>query len=237
MRNLAAICAALACLCAMADTDPGTLPRVGVVPSRTGVLLLPALDTEPWAASVLLQRQLVVRRRAEYEFIARQFNVSGETLAFLAAQRPPQIDLAAVSGRTSANLDALADRTGVNWVVSLTVQEVAGDPHALDGNFHCHCQVWLQVWDATRHGWLENGPFVGHDLGGKASPVWLFKESIDEATRVSLSRLIGPYAQVVKMAPVSSVGDYLRGQTEAFVGDPKVPFAGFGKQWTNPPNP
>jgi hypothetical protein len=97
--------------------------------------------------------------------------------------------------------------------------------------------VLLRVWDATRQGWLENGSFVGHDAGGSSTPVWLFKDSIDDATRVSLARLLASYAQVVKVAPVSSVGDYLRGQTDPFVGDPKAPFAGLGKKWPDPVNP
>jgi hypothetical protein len=230
MRSLlVAACATLAC--AVADADEGTLPLVSVFPPRTGVLLLPALDTEPWSANVLAQRQLIVRRRVEYEFIARQFKVSGEALARRAAELPPQIDLSTESGRSEPNLDALAGRTGASWVVGLTVQEVAADARAPGGDFHCHCQVLLRIWDATRHGWMENGSYIGHDTGGSSSPVWLFKESIDSATQVALAPLLGRYPETIRVAPVNTVGDYLKGQTDAFVGDPKVPFAGMGKMW------
>jgi hypothetical protein len=206
------------------------LPVETIVPSQTGVLLLPPVDTEPWAKDVLAQRQFVVRRRLQYEFLSRQFKLYGETLALPAAHRAPSVDLADPTARTAANLDRLARRTGADWVVSVNVQEVKDDPASAPGPnpppFHCHCLVKLKVWDASRRGWLAWGACLGHDEGGTSLPVFLFMESIDDAAKNAARTVVGAYPAVVPLSDIAQTSDYLAGQTEPFIGKPGVTFAG-----------
>lgn len=189
--------------------------------ANIGVLLLPATDTEPWAANVLGQRQLVVRRRLQHDFLARGFKVYNEALAQVAADVSPKIDLTDPLSRSAKTLDALAARSGARWIVSVDVQQVADEPgKADDGRFHCFCRVSLKLWDAADRTWRADGVFTGHDQGGHNSPVWLFMESIDEATRVALASVVDEYPVVVDMGAVGPIVDYLAAETRPFV--PKI---------------
>lgn len=200
------------------------LPPGKVIPRETGVLLLPPLDATPDSAHMLAPRHLVIRHREEYEFITRQFKMLGEAMATNAAAASPGIDLATLSARTVQNLELLAKRTGADWVVSIVVQEARMDSSE-GGAFKIHTRVLLQVWDARRHGWLANSPYAGQASGG-GSPVFLFKDSLDDATKGSLGNLLGVYPQVMALESEDSLGDYLAGQTKPFVGDPARPFSG-----------
>jgi hypothetical protein len=82
------------------------------------------------------------------------------------------------------------------------------------------------VWDARRHGWRCDGPYVGHDSGGSSTPVFLFMESIQNATDGALVQLLHDYPQTVTIVDDGRTYDYLSGQTKPLVADPKVPFAG-----------
>ncbi len=196
-------------------------------PAEIGVLLLPATDTEPWAASVLTQRQDVVRSRLEREFLGRGFKTYHESLALAAAGKAPKIDLADPVKRTAENLEALARRTGANWVVSVDVQEVAENPELSNGaSFRCFCRVALKVWDTKQHAWRADGVFTGNDQGASGSPVWRFLNSIDDAARVAIASVLDRYPVVIDMGEPMQFGDYLRGQTQAFVPKVGEPFGG-----------
>lgn len=212
---------------APAETNPESSVST-IVPHETGVLLLPPVDTEPWAANVLAQRQLIVRRRMQYELITRQFKVYSETIAERAARRSPQIDLTNPTARNGANLDELASRTGATWVLSFNVEEVgedAEDPaHPHDTRFHCHCRVDMKLWDARLRRWRYNGSYIERDARGGSSPVFLFMEAIDEATKGALLTSIGKFPETVTIADVNSVTDYLAGQSEPVAGEPGKPF-------------
>jgi hypothetical protein len=196
-----------------------------VTPRQTGVLLLPPLDVTPDAAHMLAPRSVVIRHREEYEFITRQFKVLGEAIASTAADNGPRIELDDLSARTPRNLDLLAKRTGADWVVSVVVQDAKGESSAGQHPFTAHTRVLLQVWDARHHGWLANGPYTGQDSGG-GSPVFVFKYSLDEAVKESLANLLDAYAPVVSVDGERGTRDYLAGQQQPFVGDPKTPFSG-----------
>ena len=214
------------CLLAASPTRAGEemLAPIRVTPSQTSVLLLPALDATTDSSNMLAPRQLVIRHREEFEFITRQFKMLGEALAAKAAVAAPGIELGDLSGRTAANLDLIAKRTGADWVVSLVVEEAKLDSSGGDG-FKVHTRVLLQVWDARRNGWLVNHSYTGQTDGG-GSPVFVFKNSLDDAIKGSLVKLLGVYPQLVAVLHEDSLNDYLAGQTRPFVGDPGKPFSG-----------
>lgn len=187
------------------------LPPCQVTPRRTSVLLLPPLDGTPDAAHMLAPRSVVIRHREEYEFITRQFKMLGEGMAVKAADGVPKIELVDLFARTAVNLDLLAKRAGADWVVSFIVQEVEGDSSAGQSTFKVRTRVLLQVWDARRHGWLVNGPYTGQDSGG-ASPIFVFKSSLDEAAKGSLGRLLNAYAPSASVDGEGGLTDYLAGQ-------------------------
>jgi hypothetical protein len=198
---------------------------IHVTPRQTSVLLLPALDTTPDAAHMLPARSAVVRHREEYELITRQFKVLGEAMAAKAADNGPHIKLDDLSERTPANMDLLAKRADADWVVSVVVQNQRGDSDAGRRPFTVSTLVLLQIWDARHHGWLANGPYTGEDTAG-GSPVFVFKYSLDNAVKVSLANLLGSYPPVVSVDGELGMRDYLAGQKQPFVGDPKTPFSG-----------
>ena len=200
------------------------LAPIRVTPHETGVLLLPTLDTTGDSGHMQAPRQLVVRHRIEYEFITRRFKMLGETMAAKAAEADPKIELGDLSARTAGSLDLMAKRTGADWVVAIVVEEAKLDSSA-GGEFKVHTRVRLQVWDARRHGWLAHNPYTGQ-AGGGGSPVFVFKSSLDDATRGSLGNLLGVYPRVVTVLQEDSLNDYLAGQTRPFVGSPKKPFSG-----------
>jgi len=201
------------------------LPLDHVIPRETSVLLLPPLDATPDAADMLAPRSSVIRHREEYEFITRQFKMLGEMMAAKAARDVPQIELVDISARTAANMDVLAKRTGANWVVSIIVQEIKGDSSAGQSPFKVRSRVLLQVWDARRHGWLANNAYTGED-SGDGSPIYVFKNSLDEAVKGSLEDILDAYPPVVSVEGESSMKDYLAGQKEPFVGDAMTTFSG-----------
>jgi hypothetical protein len=148
----------------------------------------------------------------------------GETLAAKAADVAPGVDLARVSARTAGNLDLLAKRAGADWVVNVVVQ--AADANSDEsGVFKIETRLLVQVWDARRHDWLINSSFTGQ-AGGHGSPVMMFMHSLDDATKVALQNLVGPYPPVVAVESENSLVDYLAGQTGPVVGDPKKTVTG-----------
>ena len=191
--------------------DDMLLAPIKVTPPETRVLLLPALDATPDSADMLGLRRAVIRHRQEYEFITRQFKMLGDAMAVKAADSSPKIDLASLSARTSRNLDLLAKRADADWVVSTVVQEVKMD--SSDGNeFKIHTRVLLQIWDARRQGWLANNPYTSHaDEGG--SPIFVFKDSLDDAARDSLKNILGGYPQVISPPQEHGAYNYSAGQT------------------------
>ncbi len=202
--------------------DEEMLAPIQVTPRETGVLLLPALDATTDSAHMQAPRRLVVRHRLEYEFITRQFKILGEGMAAKAADAAPKIELGELSNRTAGNLDLMAKRAGVDWVVSIVVEEARLDSSA-GSEFKVHTRVLLQIWDTRRHGWLANSPYTGQ-ASGEGSPVFVFKNSLDAASKGSLANLLDVYPQVVPVLHEDSLNDYLAGQTRPFVGDPGKPF-------------
>jgi hypothetical protein len=191
--------------------DDMLLAPMKVTPRETRVLLLPALDATPDSADMLGLRRAVIRHRQEREFITRQFKVLGDAMAVKAADSPPKIDLASLSARTSRNLDLLAKRADADWVVSTVVQEVKMDSSD-GGEFKIHTRVLLQIWDARRQGWLANNPYTSHtDEGG--SPIFAFKDSLDDAAKDSLGNILGSYPQVISLPQEQSAYDYSAVQT------------------------
>jgi hypothetical protein len=195
----------------LARADGDNLAPVKVTPRETSVLLLPPLDTTPDSAHMLAPRQLVVRHREEYELITREFKVLGETVAGKAADSSPKVDLAEAAARTPGNLDLLAKRAGADWVAGIVVQEARMDS-SLGGGFKIHTRVLLQIWDARRHDWLVNAPYTSRTSEG-GSPVFVFKDSLDDAAKGSLANLLGGYPQVTSLPQEYGVNDYLAGQT------------------------
>jgi hypothetical protein len=180
-------------------------------PDKVAILLLPALDSTPDAAHMLAPREAVIRHREEFELISRRFDVLGEAVATKAADSPPRIDLSTPSTRDSDNLDLLAKRAGSDWVAGITVQEVKMDSFD-GGQFTIHSRVLLQVWDADNHRWLANGTVVGQVVEG-GSPVFAFRDSLEEAVKDALAPLVGDYPQSVSLPNEYGVNDYLAGQT------------------------
>jgi hypothetical protein len=208
-----------------ARADDELLPPAQIVPRQTGVLLLPPLDVTPDSAHMLAPRRFVIRHREEYEFITRQFKMLGEAMAAKAADAGPKIDLTALSARTVSNLDLIAKRAGADWVVNIIVQEAKGDSSAGQDAFKVRTRVLLQIWDVRRHGWLANGPYTGEDSGG-GSPIFVFENSLDDATKGSLGNILNIYPPIVSVNDEAGLKDYLRDQREPFVGDSKTPFSG-----------
>ena len=201
------------------------LAPIWVIPRDTSVLLLPALDSTSDAKNMQEPRHVVIRHRVEYELITRQFKMLGESMATQAAQSTtPKINLGDLFARSAANLDLIAKETGADWVVSLVVEEAKLSSSA-GGEFQVHTRVRLQVWDARRHGWLANGGYTGKATG-EGSPIFVFKNSLDEATRGVLGNVLTNYPQVIAVLQEESLKDYLAGQTTPFVGDPGKLFSG-----------
>lgn len=195
-----------------------------VAPSETSVLLLPALDATKDAEHMQAPRQSVIRHREQYEFITRHFRLLGDALGAKAAEAEPKIELGDPTHRTPENLDALAKRAGVDWVVNIVVEEAKLDP-ATANAFAVQTHVLLQIWDARRHGWLVNSAYIGQ-ASGSGTPVFVFKNSLDDAVRSSLSNMLSAYPQVVTVSGENSLKNYLAGQAAPFIGDPKTNFAG-----------
>jgi hypothetical protein len=217
-----------------ARSDEKLLPPVQVTPRETRVLLLPPLDATPDALHMLAMRGVVIRHREQYEFITRQFKMLGEAMAAKAANDVvPQIKPVDLSARTAGVLDLLAKRAGADWVVSIAVQEAKGNSNAGRRVFTVRTCVLLKVWDARRHGWLANGLYIGKDHSG-GSPIFTFKNSLDEAVKGSLGNLLGAYAPVVSVVGERDLRNYLAGQKKPFVGDPKTPFSGLSGMNVNP---
>jgi hypothetical protein len=216
-----------------ARSDEKLLPPVQVTPRETRVLLLPPQDATPDAAHMLAMRGVVIRHREQYEFITRQFKMLGEAMAAKAANDAPQIKPIDLSARTAGILDLLAKRTGADWVVSVAVQEAKGDSNAGRRVFTVRTRVLLKVWDARRHGWRANGLYNGEDHSG-GSPIFTFKNSLDDAVKGSLGNILDAYAPVVSVIGERDLRNYLAGQKKPFVGDPKTPFSGLSGMNINP---
>jgi hypothetical protein len=202
----------------------GPAPPAKVTPGATGVLFLPALDATADSAHMQAPRQWVIRHREEYEFITRRFKVLGEGMAIRAAKTSPVLDLGNLSVRNGPNMDELARRAGADWVVSVVVREVKTDTSS-EGGFVIHTMVLLRVWDAGGHQWLVDQAYQGRAQGGD-SPVFVFKDSLDNAVKGALGKLLGAYPQVVPVLKENSLVDYLKGQTQPFTGETEKPFSG-----------
>jgi hypothetical protein len=196
-----------------------------VIPRETKVLLLPPIDATVDAAVLAPLRRQFIRLPEEYEFIRRQFVVLGDEMAARAAAVRPSVDLrAGAAGRSAETLDELARRTDADWVVSILVREIKTDPFNGAG-FKVHSSLRVQIWDARRHAWLANGPYVGRLVGGGA-PGRLFIDSLRAATEEALQRVLAAYPPIVPVSRDGSIVDYLAGQRVPFVGDAYVTFRG-----------
>jgi hypothetical protein len=213
----------------LAQAAEQILAPVRVTPRDVSVLLLPALDATSDAKNMQEPRHVLIRHRVEYEFITRQFKMLGETMAAQAAgATTPKLNLGDLSARNATNLDSIAKQTGADWVVSLVVEEAKLSASA--GNeFQARTRVRLQVWDAQRHGWTANGDYIGQTSGG-GSPIFVFKNSLDEAARGALGIVLTNYPQIISVSQEESLKDYLAGQTTPFVGDPGKSFSGLKVQ-------
>jgi hypothetical protein len=201
------------------------LAPVQVTPRDVSVLLLPALDATSDAKNMQEPRHVLIRHRVEYEFITREFKMLGETMAAHAAESTtPRINLGDLSARSAANLDLVAKQTGADWVVGLVVEE-AKLSSSVGNDFQVHTRVRVQVWDARRHGWIANGDYTGH-ARGEGTPIFVFKNSLDEAAKGALRNVLTNYPQVIAVLQEESLKDYLAGQTTPFVGDPGKSFSG-----------
>jgi len=206
-----------------AQADDGSVP-LQAIPSETSVLLLPALDATKDAEHMQAPRQLVIKHWEQFEFITRHFKVLGDAMAAKAADAEPKIDLGKLSDRTPENLDAMAKRTGADLVVDVTIEAARMDAEA-GGEYTIHTRVHMQIWDARHHAWVINGPYAGEIHGG-GSPVFAFKDSLADALKSPLAKLLDAYPQVVTVSDENSLKDYLAGQTEPFLGDPNTTFGG-----------
>jgi hypothetical protein len=196
-----------------------------VVAGQTKVLLLQPIDATVDSAVLHPARQRTIRLGQQYEFISRGFVVLGEGMAGKAASSQPPIDLEGNGdGRTAETLDKLARRAGADWAVSIVVREIKTDPSE-GSDFKVHSTLFVQIWDAHRHAWLAQLPYVGH-LAAGGSPGWLFIKSLDSATGEALTEMLAVYSPSVTVSRDGSIVDYLAGQSAPFVGDPASPFHG-----------
>lgn len=200
------------------------LDPVKSMPQATGVLLLPALDGTKDAANMLKPRQAVIRHREQAEFIKRQFTVLGETLATQAAEAPPKIDLTQPRDRTAENLAQLAERAKAEWVVSVTVEDVDMITEEA-GDLIASTRVHLKIWDARRKDWLADRSYTARATGNGAPPM-VFMQSLDQAVRDVLAPQLQTFPSVIRLEKENSLVDYLEGQTEPFVPNPKTAFGG-----------
>ena len=207
-----------------ASASEGRLPSAPVVPHETSVLLLPALDVSAESTNMLGPRQAVIRHREQFEFITRRFKVLGETMAVQAAHEVPGFDLNQVVARKPENLDALANRAGADWVVRLVVEKAKLELTS-ENTFTVRTRVRLQIRDSRRRDWLVDGTFEGQ-ANGVGSPVFVFKDSLDDAVKRALGTLLDPYPKEVTVLEENGLKDYLVGQTKPFLADPAKPFSG-----------
>jgi hypothetical protein len=207
------------------DSSSGAVP---IEPSRIKVLLLPALDESGRQSRLRVQ---IVRLRQQYQFINRHFVVLGEGMAVQAAQKDPVLKIDSSCDRSAEVLDELAARTGADWVVSLAVQKVDYEDDPLfDGtHFKGYTTLKLQVRDTRGRTWLANQDHTSRAIGGGAPPEILLI-SIWKAAEEALATVLSPYPEVVPVSQDGAIVDYLKGQTEPFIGEPGKPFSGLTSQ-------
>jgi hypothetical protein len=197
---------------------------VSIEPSKIKVLLLPALDESGRRSPLYVQ---IVRLRQQYQFINRHFVVLGEGMAAQAAQKDPGLKIDSSSDRSAKALDELGARTGADWVVSLAVQKVdyEDDPFFDGTHFKGYTTLKLQVRDARRRTWLTNREHTSRATGGGAPPEILLI-SIWNAAEEALATVLSRYPEVVPVSQDGAIVDYLKGQTEPFIGEPGKSFSG-----------
>jgi len=188
-------------------------------PSRIKVLLLPALDEPAELGRRSRLHEQIVRLRQQYQFISRHFVVLGEDLAVQAAQKNPELKIEGSRDRAGEVLDELAARTGADWVVSLTVQKVyyENDP-LFGGTRSIGCTTLkLEVRDARTGTWVANRIHTSHASSGGPPPEILL-ESVWNAADEALVTVLSPYPELVPVSQDGAIVDYLKGQTEPFIG-------------------
>jgi hypothetical protein len=148
--------------------------------------------------------------------------------AHAAESTTPRISLGDLSACSAANLDLIAKQSGADWVVGMIVEEAKLSSYA-GNDFQVHTRVRLQVWDARRHGWIANGDYTGQ-ARGEGTPIFVFKNSLDEAAKGALGNVLTNYPQIIPVLQEESLKDYLAGQTMPFVGDPGKSFSGLQVQ-------
>lgn len=213
--------------------EPSCAP-VQLEPSKTKVLLLPALDEVSGTEGRSRLRAQIVRLRQQYQFLSRHFVVLGEVISVKAAQRDPVLKIESSRERSAEVLDQLAARLGADWVVSLAMQEAGYvDDPAFDGTrFTAQTTLKLQVRDARRHLWLANRNHTSRATGGGAPPEILLACTWNVADEALLT-VLSPYPQVVPVSLDGAIVDYLKGQTEPVLGEPGKEFSGLTA--TQPP--
>lgn len=213
-------------LAALAAEAPSAA-AIQIEPSKTKVLLLPAIDEVSGTEGRSRLRTQIVRLRQQYQFLSRHFIVLSEVMAVKAAQRDPVLNIESSRERSAEVLDQLAARLGADWVVSLAMQEAGYvDDPAFDGTrFTAQATLKLQVRDAHRHLWLANRNHTTRAMGGGAPPEILLACTWTVADEALLT-VLSPYPEVVPVSLDGAIVDYLKGQTEPVLGEPGKEFSG-----------
>lgn len=202
-----------------------------VDPAGTKVLLLsPIVSTTPTNTNDLPRLQALVRMQMQVQLIGRNFSVMGEAIANRSAAQPPVVKLETLEERSAESFDTLGARSGADWVVSLTVHEVARETlsheNALDDSdlrySTLRCKITIQCRDVRRKTWIANRTYYGRaNIAGNVPDdlPYMIEDSVEKAATEALLSVLWPYPEVVPVARRGIV-DYLGQATEAVKGEP-----------------
>src|SRR3569833_2173914 len=102
-----------------------------IVPSKTTVMLLPVVDQVGGLTGgdhYAPLHEAVVNHRMQYEFLTRQFNVIGPSMATVAAKKA-NINLTDPALRNADTLKKMAATSNADWVGSYDVLEYNHDTY------------------------------------------------------------------------------------------------------------
>ena len=188
------------------------LPVVPVIPAQTNVLILPALDETGDKPEMQLEHIRVASHRLEYEFMTRGFKVMGPKDGLRVA-RTEGIDLDDPDDRGSLSLKTIGKDTGAQWVVSVAVIDVHEDKGYDAYSRRAFAKVQVKVYDINQGGYISNrfqqSSKTSLPLVGRAGTTGLFKHTIDTTVQRSVSDILTPYPQTVKVAGEFEENDLL----------------------------
>jgi len=219
--NVNLLAAVVICFAAPAAvTHAANLAPEKVNPPDTKVLLLPSLDREPMKTVMAPLRVMIMNHHLESVFLTRDFSVLGPNMAQTSATTLG-IDVA-----DAGNMTKLAQQSGADWVIGTAITDSSLKPGA-SNTLNITVNLHVNIYDAKRKGWLMDKDFVVTKNSGAIpiGPMGMYQMGIEAAIDTAIGPLIADYPQIVKLGDVGT-NDYLPGQKEPFVGDPKKEFDG-----------